>query len=676
MSGRLSRSRCAFAVAVLGLAGGAVAQTSDEVVYHVWLQDRGAGEAARLELDRRAVPGLSAAAVDRIKDDVVRRHTARLGAEVLTPFVAAADGAGFSVRSAGPLLPWAAVVGPRASMEAFLASRRDVDAFEEDTPGGEELEYSVPSVRADWVRTHPTFPVNGSGASVGVLDSGGVAQANPYLPAGILFNGTPGVQSHSTAVAGQVASSHPVSTGVAPGVAMLSSAGGSGSAGYLTNGQWLYTNGADLVTCSLFTGSTTTNVLNLSDRGFDYLVRNLGRTFVKSCGNQGNGGYVTTPGRGYNSIAVGNYNEGNTSDWADDTMAPSSSGLDPASGAPKPEIAAPGTAITGTTTAAPWIGSNGTGTSFAAPHVAGAVALLMSQDPIFKTRPELVKAVLVATAWNNIEGDAVLSELDGAGGMDCAAAYRVTEAGRFAHGILSAADFTPGYKDYPLDLKAGNLTRVALSWCSNPADSTASYSPDGLDAIFDLQILAPGTGAIVATATHPSAAWRILQFMPTVSGLYTARLIPVLFQGTTEPFGLAASQRFDADVARIGGVAATPVGTNLALTLSDPYHPNRAYFLGVGLSGGAYDAGVPLSEQVVPLLPDALTTFALTPGNGLVTGAAGVLSATGQAAATLSVPALPILAGLEVSMVLVTLDAAGVDGVGGVSPRYVATIVP
>jgi serine protease AprX len=112
---------------------------------------------------------------------------------------------------------------------------------------------------------------------------------------------------------------------------------------------------------------------------------------------------VGDPGIAYNVLTVANIDDRNTADAinprrGDDTINPSSSPGPTSGGRRKPDIAAPGTNIWSTNN--DWEGDSSdwaqsTGTSMAAPHVAGALLLL---DEYGLTDPKLQKAILISTA--------------------------------------------------------------------------------------------------------------------------------------------------------------------------------------------------------------------------------------------------------------------------------------
>lgn len=126
---------------------------------------------------------------------------------------------------------------------------------------------------------------------------------------------------------------------------------------------------------------------------------------VISAGNEGNNGYntITSPGNAFNAITVGAVDDKNTVDVGDDELAefpyapyPWGSGRGPTGdGRPKPDVVAPGVNIM-----SPENGTqsytNFTGTSAAAPHVAGTVALMLNANT--NLTPTQVKAILRQTA--------------------------------------------------------------------------------------------------------------------------------------------------------------------------------------------------------------------------------------------------------------------------------------
>ncbi len=133
-------------------------------------------------------------------------------------------------------------------------------------------------------------------------------------------------------------------------------------------------------------------------RLFDQYAENFGMNIVVSAGNTGPGAStVQSPSSAYNTISVANLDHRRTVDRADDVIASSSSRGPTRGGRFKPDIAAPGTNITAPSIlfdiGNPFVA--GSGTSFAAPHIAGALALFRQAGVI---RPLAAKALLLATA--------------------------------------------------------------------------------------------------------------------------------------------------------------------------------------------------------------------------------------------------------------------------------------
>ncbi len=93
------------------------------------------------------------------------------------------------------------------------------------------------------------------------------------------------------------------------------------------------------------------------------------------------------------------------------------------------------------------------------PEVAAEAALLMQAYNNFKNWPEMVRAVIMASADHNIEGASKLSEKDGAGGIDISKAYD-TGAGALAM-VAYASDFPKHFTFYATQ---GQKVRVVITW--------------------------------------------------------------------------------------------------------------------------------------------------------------------------------------------------------------------
>jgi hypothetical protein len=387
-----------------------------------------------------------------------------------------------------------------------------------------QLHIAVPTINGNVVQGRG---ITGAGVRIAQVEVGGrVAVANPNL-VGVLQDNAfvcAANSGHSTGVAGILVSVNGVDRGVSPGASLRAAGSCGGLSNQLTQVSTAAANwGARAFNLSW--GADTGRVPGANDRFYDNMVLNLWRTVVVAAGNNGlTNGNVLSPALAYNVIAVGNFDDRRTVAWADDVMNPTSSFRDPISwigDRQKPEVAAPGTDITSTTTVAPWIGVIGSGTSFAAPMVTGGAALLIQRNGFFSVWPESVKALLMVTAVHNIEGATRLSDRDGAGGIVLDRADDVAggvTGGSSGQGYNCAAPVNTNIA--VVRLAGGILTRVAIVWDNDPTYVNYVTRPS---ADLDLQVIDPN-GFVAAQSLSWDNTYEIVEFTPPANGNYTLRV--------------------------------------------------------------------------------------------------------------------------------------------------------
>ncbi|MGE3840165.1 MAG: S8 family serine peptidase [Vicinamibacterales bacterium] len=414
-----------------------------------------------------------------------------------------------------------------AAEAADVARWPEVDRVYLDEIASDEMDIARPSLKASIVHNRG---YSGNGIRISVIEVNGriathssleVTQDTTYVC------GSP--STHSTAVAGMINSLHPSIRGVAPGALLWASGSCSGLSSQLQDRanaavDW----GARAVNLSW--GGTATLIPGANDRFFDDFVLNRHVLVVKSAGNRAgpcNGdAKLTSPALAYNLITVGGYDDRNTVAWEDDIMDDCSSYVNPSStngDREKPEVVAPSmnvqsTLVNGT------VGNAGSGTSWASAEITGVAALLMQRAPTLQFWPEAVKAILMATAIHNIEGDRRLSDLDGTGGVSVDRADDVVRGARGGwDGVTFECDINsplPGPVDIPIVLEAGRRARATIAWDTDTAYNLYELQP-GAD--LDLTILDAGN-AVVASSSSLDNTYEVVDFYPVATGTYTLRI--------------------------------------------------------------------------------------------------------------------------------------------------------
>ncbi|MGW1543031.1 S8 family serine peptidase [Streptomyces sp. NPDC002309] len=270
--------------------------------------------------------------------------------------------------------------------------------------------------------------LDGKGVKVAVLDTG-YDPDHPDLRNRVVAaenfswdETTDDLNGHGTHVASTVAGSGAASggryKGVAPGADLLVGkvldASGSGAVSAILEGmEWAVAQDADIVSLSLGTSIPSDGSDPLS-QAVETLSADGGPLFVVAAGNEGAPRTIGSPAAAPSALTVGSV----TKDGAMSSF--SSRGPAVADGGVKPEITAPGSAITAARAAgtlAPAANSESyatiSGTSMATPHVSGAAAILKQRHPDWDARR--LKAALVAAA-DPVDGAGVYEQ--GAGSVD------------------------------------------------------------------------------------------------------------------------------------------------------------------------------------------------------------------------------------------------------------------
>ncbi|MBM7095189.1 S8 family peptidase [Bacillus sp. H-16] len=281
-------------------------------------------------------------------------------------------------------LPEQAVAGLENNPNvAFVEENVEVQAYAQEVP------YGIEQIGALDVQQNDGN--TGAGVSVAVLDTGIQDHEDLNVAGGVSFvDGEPEYQDengHGTHVAGTIAAlDNEVGVlGVSPDVDLYAvkvlGADGSGShAGIVQGIEWAVENDIDVINMSLGApvGSTTL------EQAVNY-AHGEGVTVVAAAGNEGSliPGWNTIgyPAKYDNAIAVGAVDQNN------DRASFSSVGNEL-------DVMAPGVAIDSTYLDNSYAALSGT--SMAAPHVAGAAALLLAANPSLSN--DDVRAVLNETA--------------------------------------------------------------------------------------------------------------------------------------------------------------------------------------------------------------------------------------------------------------------------------------
>lgn len=361
--------------------------------------------------------------------------------------------------------------------------------------------------------------IDGAGVTVAVLDTG-VDVEHPDLAGQVDlqqdFSGSGNVLDHvghgthvAATAAGTGAGSDGLRKGVAPGASIISGKvlgdDGSGStSGVIAGMEWAVAQEADVINMSL--GGGATDGTDPLSQALNALSAESDALFVVSAGNDGPGpSTIGAPGSADAALTVGAVDR-------DESLADfSSRGPRLTDLAVKPDLTAPGVGIVAARASGTDLGdpvddlyTAADGTSMAAPHVAGAAALLAAQHPDWDG--ERLKDALTSTAATHPD----LTAYEQGGGrvdLERAVTQELTGTGSVHLGTFEDEDTEPEAYEVTYTNTGEDELTLELTLDLTDRDGEAP-AQEGVTLSADTVTVPAGESAVVTVTVDPTVLER------------------------------------------------------------------------------------------------------------------------------------------------------------------------
>ncbi len=283
-----------------------------------------------------------------------------------------------------------------------------------------------------------------------------------------------------------------------------------------------------------------------TEKYIDYIVNNHNVVIVQVAGNDF-AQRITCPGNAYNVITVGGFNNRSTVAIEDDIMCAFS--YNEYGGCMKPDVIAPAIGPW-ENTISPYDGHEA-GTSYAAPVVAGFIALMMKLKPVLASMPEVVKAIVLASCHRKVAPATVdpddaeqmawgITDKQGAGVFDPYIALSIISHGTYG-GRVMAADETEIDVSFIQPRYNSSGMNVSIAWIRQNTKSILSIIDTADCEDFDIKLWnnANKIGESVDTVSSTEMIYH--SFAGVTSDLYTLEIKKYQGNGNATRIGYAWS---------------------------------------------------------------------------------------------------------------------------------------